>query len=187
MLTDTGEGIYLFDCRPGLRFRSPLRLFLPLIKRARRSITMSMAYFLPGRRLLRALQQARRRGVEVTVIVPAQSDVRLVQWATRHLYIRLLRHGIQLYERQDQMLHSKAMVVDGRTTVVGSCNLDPRSLWLNLEFLGVIHAPQLASAVERICAFEIENSKRVTLEDYHGRRWWQRLLDRAAFALRRWL
>ena len=187
MLAATNDSFFFFDSQPGLRFRSPLRVFLPLIDNAGRSITISMAYFLPVGKLLRALFRARRRGVEVQVIVPAQNDVRLVQWATRHLYIRLLRRGIRIFERQDQMLHSKATVIDGEWTIVGSCNLDPRSLWLNLEFLGVIRSRAMAEAIEKICAFEIENSQPVTLETYRSRRWWQCVLDRGAFMLRRWL
>jgi phosphoribosylanthranilate isomerase len=87
--------------------------------------------------------------VLVRVIVPEQSDVKLVQWATRHFYEYLLKRGIRIYERQDRMLHSKAMVIDGQWSVIGSCNLDPRSLRLNLEFFAVIHAPQVAARADR--------------------------------------
>src|SRR5205807_2264837 len=126
-------------------------------------------------------------GVVVRIIIPAQSDVRLVQWGTRHIYGNLLRRGIEVFERQEQMLHSKVAVINGRWTIVGSCNLDSRSLWLNLEFFSVIRSPAMAKAIESICAFEIAKSRQVRLSDYRQRRWWQCLLDRAAFALRLWL
>ncbi len=187
MLSAPGDGVFFFDSRPSWPRRSHRRVFLPLIRRARQSITIATAYFLPTGRVQRALYRARRRGVRVRVIVPAQSDVPMVQRATRHLYARLLRHGIEVYERQNQMLHSKVMVVDGRTVVLGSCNLDPRSLWWNLEFNGVIHSAAMAAAVEDICQFEIGNSRRVTGEDDQRRSLWQRWLDRAAYSLRRWL
>jgi cardiolipin synthase len=187
MLAETGEGLYLFDSRPGWRFRSPLRVFLPLIRLACHSITVSMAYFLPDAKLLRALYRAQRRGVAVRIIVPAQNDVRLVQWATRHIYGSLLRHGIEVFERREQMLHSKVMVIDGRWTVVGSCNLDSRSLRWNLEFFSVIRSRAMATAIERICAFEIANSRQVRPNDHAQRGWWRRLLHRAAYTLRMWL
>ena len=177
----------LIDSRPVWRRRSHRRVFLSLIRMARQSITISMAYFLPTSRVQRALYRARKRGVRVRVVVPAESDVRLIQWATRHLYARLLRHGIEVFERQKQMLHSKVMVVDGRTVLLGSCNLDPRSLWWNLEFSGVIHSKAMAAAVEEICQFEIAQSRQVTMDDYRRRSFWQRLRDRLAYALRRWL
>jgi cardiolipin synthase len=187
MLAETGEGLYLFDSRPGWRFRSPLHVLVPLIRLAGHSVTVSMAYFLPDAKLLRALYRARRRGVAVRIIVPAQNDVRVVQWATRHIYESLLRHGIEVFERQDQMLHSKVMVIDGRWTVVGSCNLDSRSLRWNLEFFSVIRSRAMAAAIERICEFEIANSRPVRPNDHAQLRWWQRLLHRAAHALRMWL
>ncbi len=130
---------------------------------------------------------ARKRGVRVRVVVPAESDVRVIQWATRHLYARLLRHGVEVYERQNQMLHSKVMVVDDRTVLLGSCNLDPRSLWWNLEFSGVVHSAGMAAAVEEICQFEISHSRRVTMAECQRRGFWQRLGDRLAYSLRRWL
>ena len=86
-----------------------------------------MAYFLPTGRVLRTLNRSGHRGARLTLIVPGASDVPVVQRATRFLYWRLLERGVEIYERQRSMLHSKAMVVDDRYTVVGSCNLDPRS------------------------------------------------------------
>ena len=187
MLQTIEESIWFFDCRPSLRYRQPHRMLVPLIRRAKRSITISMAYFIPVGRVLRALLKARRRGVEIRVIVPGKSDVRAVQWASRHLYSYLLHRGIQIYERKDLMLHSKAMVIDGEWSVIGSCNLDPRSLRLNLEFVGVIRSRDAAAAVLRICNYEVENSDCVTLTDCNNRTWLQRAGDRAAWSMRRWL
>ena len=182
-----GEAILTFDCRPTFRHRRPARVFVPLIVQAEREITVSMAYFIPVGRVLRALVRARGRGVRIRVVLPGVSDVRLVQWAARHFYQYLLRHGIEIYERRDTMLHSKVMVIDDLWSLVGSCNLDPRSLRLNLEFLAAIRSQEMAKAVKQICVYEIDNSDPVTLDKWHRRRWWQFLLDRIAWSLRWWL
>lgn len=187
MFQERGEGIYFFDCRPQIRHRRPTRVLVPLLRQARRSITVSMAYFIPQGAVLRELLRARRRGVTVRVIIPGKSDVKAVQWATRHLYDKLLRRGIRIYERKDQMLHSKVMVIDDQWSMIGSCNLDPRSLWYNLEFFAVFRSKGMAATVRRICGFEMRNSRRVTLADSLGRRWWQRWLDRLAWSMRRLL
>jgi cardiolipin synthase len=187
MLAERGERIYFFESRPSFKARRTARIFVPLIRRARRSITLSMAYFIPVGRVLRELMRASRRGVRVRVILPGQSDVRLAQWASYHLYARLLRAGIRIFERFDNMLHSKVMVIDDRWTVTGSCNLDPRSLRLNLEFVAVIASPKLTGVMNDICAYEIRHSRRVCRRDVAGRPWWQRVRDRAAWALRWWL
>ncbi|MEX2119157.1 MAG: phosphatidylserine/phosphatidylglycerophosphate/cardiolipin synthase family protein [Pirellulales bacterium] len=187
MLFGNGEKIYFFDCRPRFKVRRPARVLVPLMRGARRSITVSMAYFIPQGRVLRELLRACRRGVQIRVIVPGESDVKVVQWATRHFYDKLLKRGVRIYEREDQMLHSKVMVIDDRWTVIGSCNLDPRSMLINLEFLSVIRARSMAAAVKRICRYEIRNSRRITLADCHRRPWWRRLVDRLAWSFRRWL
>ena len=142
---------------------------------------------MPIGRVFRELLRARKRGVRVRVIVPGHSDVKVVQWAFSHFYEFLLKRGIRIYERKDRMLHSKAMIVDGKWSVIGSCNLDARSLLLNLEFFAVIHAPQLAQALRRICLEDIRNSVRVNAAYCSRRSWWQRLRDRTAWALRKWL
>ena len=178
------ESVVCYDLRPSLRDRRAARVFIPLIRQARRRITLSMAYFVPAGGILRELFRARRRGVTVRVVVPGKSDVAAVQCATRHFYGDLLRHGIRIYERKDQMLHSKVMTVDHEWTVVGSCNLDPRSLRLNLEFLSVVRSRAMAHAVNRIIRYDLRNSRRVRPDDCRRRRWWQRLIDRAAWSIR---
>lgn len=187
MLASEGDSISFFDSRPTLRHRRPGRVFVPLIRQARRDITVSMAYFIPTGQVLRELVRARRRGVKVRVIVPGHSDVKLVQYAARYMYEFLLRRRFQIYERKVSMLHSKVMVIDGQWTIVGSCNLDPRSLRLNLEFLGVFHSRAMAAAVKRVCRYEMHNSQRITRADYGKRTWRQRLVDRIAWSFRRWL
>jgi cardiolipin synthase len=85
------------------------------------------------------------------------------------------------------MLHGKAMIVDSQWTLVGSCNLDPRSLWINREFFAVIRSRKMAAVISHVCAYEKWHSRRVTLADCRQLSWWQRLLDGAAWALRWWL
>ncbi len=181
------DTILFFESRPWLKAHRPYRVFLPLLRSAQHSITLSMAYFLPLGRVLRELVRAARRGVRVRVIVPERSDVKAAEVATRHMYEYLLARGIEIYERQDQMLHSKVMVVDGRWSVIGSCNLDPRSLSINLEFMGVFRSAELAAAVESICEHELRNSHRITPEDCHNRGWFDRWYGRLAWQFRRFL
>ena len=132
------ESIRFFDSGPGPKFSRAARVFARLIRHAQFQVLISMAYFIPTGQTLRALLAARKRGVRVRVVVPGQSDVRIVQRATSSLYDKMIRRGFRIYERRQQMLHSKTMVIDDLYTVVGSCNLDPRSLYINLEFLAVI-------------------------------------------------
>lgn len=188
MLSDERqEAIFCFASRPLRKTRRVARVFVPLIRRARREIIVSMAYFIPIGPVLRELLRARRRGVRVRVVVPGDSDVQAVHWATRHLCKRLLAHGIQIYERRQFMLHSKVMVIDDEWTVMGSSNLDPRSLRLNLEFIAVIRSRAMAAAAGAFCHHEIAHSRRIRLSEIRNRPWWQRIRDRLAWSVRRWL
>ena len=181
------ESIQFFDSGPGLRHSRAGRVFTRLLNRATRTVLLSMAYFVPVGRVRRALVRAHRRGVFLQVVVPGQSDVALVQNASRHLYARLLRRRFHLYERKFQMLHSKVMVVDGQWSVLGSCNFDARSFWINLEFLAVIHSRTLAQVLHEVIRYEITHSRRITLRETRRRGRWRRLMDRLAWSLRWWL
>ena len=181
------ESIQFFDSGPGMKHTRAARLFARLIRSARRRITFSMAYFLPVGGVLRELLRVPRRGVSVRVVVPGESDVPLVQHASHYLYTRLLRRRIRVYERQANMLHSKVMIVDNAWVVVGSCNLDARSLLINYEFLAVIRSENLARLLTRIVGEEIVHSKRITVEEFQEHSWRRRLIDRLAWCLRWWL
>src|SRR5207237_5125838 len=181
------ESIQIFDSGPGQKHTRAARVFAQLIRRAQRRLALSMAYFLPVGPVLGQLVRAHRRGVFIQVVLPGESDVRLVQRATRCLYQRLLRRRFHIYERQMHMLHSKVMIVDEEWTVLGSCNLDARSLYINFEFLAVIHSGNLAKALSMVVEGEIDGSRRVTLQGCAQQPWWQRLLDRIAWSLRWWL
>jgi cardiolipin synthase len=181
------ESIQFFDSGPGFKHSSAARVFKRLIRAAQRRITFAMAYFLPVAGVLRELLRAPRRAVPVHVVVPGESDVPLVQYASRHLYTQLLRRRIRIYERQASMLHSKVMIVDNAWVVLGSCNLDARSLWINYEFLAVIHSRPLARVLNRVVAHEIDHSKRITVESFREHSGWRRLINRLAWSLRWWL
>ncbi len=187
LLDIADESIQFFDSGPGLKHTRAARVFRQLIRAARKTITLSMAYFVPVGGVLRDLVRAHRRGVFIRTVVPGKSDVPIVQRATRHLYTRLLRKRFHVYERQGNMLHGKVMVVDGEWVVLGSSNLDARSLRTNLEFLAVVHSRKLARTLSEVVRFEIAHSRRITLKKYLRLPCWQRLLDRIAWSLRWWL
>jgi cardiolipin synthase len=85
------------------------------------------------------------------------------------------------------MLHSKVMVVDDQWAVLGSCNLDARSLWINLEYLAVVQSRNLARLLNEVVSYEIDHSRRITLKNFKEQRWWWRILGRLAWAFRWWL
>lgn len=108
------------------------RAYLSRINSAERRVLIANSYFLPDMRVKRALKRAARRGVEVRVIVPGESDVPAVKYATEWTYADLMAAGVHVHEWTRGILHSKTLLVDEWATT-GSYNLDYRSLRYNLE------------------------------------------------------
>jgi cardiolipin synthase len=103
------------------------------IRSARREITIANAYFFPGYLLLRGLRRAARRSVRVRLLLQGQPDMAIVTFAARLLYAYLLRAGVEIHEYCERPFHGKVAVVDDAWATVGSSNLDPLSLTMNLE------------------------------------------------------
>lgn len=103
------------------------------VRTATRRVLIANAYFFPGYRFLRDLRRAARRGVQVDLVLQGWPDLPLVQRASELLYGHLIRAGVRIYLYSERPLHAKVAVVDDRWATVGSSNLDPTSLSLNLE------------------------------------------------------
>ena len=129
------------------------RTYLLAIRRARSSIDIAGAYFLPGPLFLRALREARKRGVRVRVLVPASSDVWLVDLAMLGGVDKLVLDDIEVHRYERSVLHSKPAVLDGRVVMVGSHNLDAFSWRFDLEANVVVDdrafAAEFAGSFER--------------------------------------
>ncbi|MFT7401350.1 MAG: cardiolipin synthase [Hydrogenophaga sp.] len=103
------------------------------IRGARQRVLIANAYFFPGYRLLRDLRRAARRGVQVDLILQGRPDQPWVRSASELLYRYLMRAGVRVHEYRERPLHAKVAVIDDHWATVGSSNLDPTSLGLNLE------------------------------------------------------
>jgi cardiolipin synthase len=172
----------------GLRHRMRMyRAYRFAIHGALRSVSIMNAYFIPGRNLRRALKRAVRRGVSVRVIVPAHSDVALAQLASRHLYTRLLRSGVRIFEFEERMMHAKCGVIDGTWLTIGSYNLDIRSMFHNLEAGLVALDERSAAHLEREFEQHLDRCREIRLEEWRRRPFWDVLLEWISYRFRYWL
>ncbi|MGH8384007.1 MAG: cardiolipin synthase ClsB [Pseudomonas sp.] len=108
-------------------------VYRQVLRTAQRRVFIANAYFFPGYRLLREIRNAARRGVDVRLILQGQPDVMVAKLAARMTYDYLLKSGVKIYEYCDRPLHGKVALVDEDWSTVGSSNLDPLSLSMNLE------------------------------------------------------
>lgn len=141
---------------------------------ARKRLVIANAYFFPGYRVLRALRNAAQRGVQVTLILQGQPDMRWVQAFSRLLYNYLLRHGVVVYEYCQRPLHGKVALVDEDWSTVGSSNLDPLSLALNLEANLVIRDRAFNQYLhDHLIELSAAHCKRIELERVIRGYWWR--------------
>jgi len=129
-----GPAEALLLVRDNHRHRADIeRHYRAAIRSARKQVLIANAYFFPGYRLLRELRRAAQRGVEVHLILQGEPDMPIVKKAAELLYDHLQRDGVQVHEYCKRPLHGKVAVIDDEWSTVGSSNLDPLSLSLNLE------------------------------------------------------
>jgi cardiolipin synthase A/B len=136
--------------RDNLRQRRAIeRSYVEAIRSARERLDIAVPYFYPGRVFRRALRHAARRGVRVRLLLQGKIDYRIAALAARALYDELRLHGVHIYEYTPAFLHAKVALVDGRWATVGSSNIDPLSLLLNLEANIVVDDPGFADSLGR--------------------------------------
>ena len=129
-----GEADAMFVTRDNRRHTNDIeRQYRAAIRAARKRIVIANAYFFPGYLLIKELRRAARRGVDVRLVLQGEPDMPIVKTAASMLYHHLLHAGVRIYEYCDRPLHGKVALMDDRWSTVGSSNLDPLSLSLNLE------------------------------------------------------
>ncbi len=155
------------------------------ITNAEKQVHIANAYFVPDPQLLKALLDAARRGVEVSLILPSHTDSALVFHAGRSYYAELLRGGVKIYERRGQPLHVKTAIVDGVWSCVGSSNLDWRSALDNDEINAVMLGHEFAQQMQAVYAQDFAASDAIELKNWEHRsyllklkEWFARLCGR---------
>lgn len=159
-----------------------LMLYIGVISSAQYQIDIMTPYFLPEREFTAALRSAVLRGVEVRLLLPGKNNLPFVHWASQHLLGELLHWGVRVFYQPPPFVHSKLLLVDGAYSLIGSANLDARSLRLNFELGVEIFSAQLNRELSEHFDQAMQNARETTLDDILNRSVWQRARD-AAFAL----
>ena len=137
-----------FIVRDNLRQRRAIeRSYVEAIRKSQQRVDIAVPYFYPGRSFRRALRGAAKRGVQVRLLMQGKVDYRIAALAARALYDELQSHGVRIFEYTPAFLHAKVALVDDDWATVGSSNIDPLSLLLNLEANVVVRDPTFAQAL----------------------------------------
>ncbi len=175
-----GARVLVLDSRPGRGAREVAAALAAIVGASRSRLWMTVAYFAPRRRVLRILGGAAARGVDVRLLVPGRTDVRLVRHAGHGFFSPLLSSGVRIFEYQPAVLHAKTLVADGRIGVVGSSNLDFRSFERNAECNFAVLDEAFASRLEAQFEEDLGQSAEIRLAEWKRRGILHRLCDAAS-------
>lgn len=170
-----------FVVRDNFRQRRAIeRSYIEALRGARERIDIAVPYFYPGQGFRRALRLAARRGVQVRLLLQGKIDYRIAAMAARALYAELRAHGVRIFEYTPAFLHAKVAVVDDDWSTVGSSNIDPLSLLLNLEANIVVRDTDFAAALR--ARFEAALAVSAEVARPPERRGWRSWLHRGVVA-----
>lgn len=153
------------------------------ISLAKWRVRLQTPYFLPTREIIGALQTAVLRGVEVEVVLPSRSNLPYVHWATRNMLWELLQYGVRVYYQAGSFDHSKLLIADDNYCLIGSANIDPRSLRLNFEIGVEVWSDALAASMNQHLDEILGRSSELTLTEADGRSLVVRIRDSAAWLI----
>ena len=154
------------------------------IERARDRVWIASAYFLPSPRFIRSLRAARRRGVDVRVLLPGRTDFAPVLYGMQRLFARLLFAGVRIFEWTGPMMHAKTMVVDGTLSMVGSYNIDRLSGFRNYELIAVVSDADFGARMTAMFERDFAGSREIRRKTWNHRGWGRRILERMSYPFR---
>ena len=162
------------------------RAALHAIRESARRVILANPYFVPDRGVLRALQRAAARGVDVRLLLPLESDSGVLDLAARAVFGPLLAAGVRIWQSR-AVVHTKVLAIDDTFVSIGSYNFDHRSLAYNLEMVvNVLDAPASKETTAMLEA-DIAASEELTRDTFGSRPLLMRLMERIAYAFRKWL
>ncbi len=161
-----------FVLRDNLRRRRNIeRAYIDAIRSAQQRVDLITPYFYPGHAFRKALRDASRRGVQVRLLLQGKLDYRIAGMAAQALYAELLGHGVCIYEYTPAYLHAKVCVVDESWATVGSSNIDPLSLLLNLEANVIVQNAEFARHLSAEFERAAQVSRQVDMQALGGAGW----------------
>ncbi|MBY6037392.1 cardiolipin synthase [Fictibacillus nanhaiensis] len=158
------------------------RFFFEKIQRAKKSIFIGSPYFIPGKKMNRALLRAIKRGVEVTVLVPMNPDHVLVKEASYQYLQPLLKAGASIYQFHEGFYHSKVLIFDENICDIGTANFDYRSFFFNDEINCIFTEKAYIQEVKKVIESDLARSEKLTVEHLKKiRTVWVRIKEATAF------
>ena len=166
---------------PSFENDNNLKLFAGVIQNARKRVSVTSPYYVPDETIQMAMVTAGLRGLDVELLVSETSDQFMVFHAQRSYYEQLLRAGVKIYlYPAPAVLHAKHLTIDDDVTIIGSSNLDIRSLILHMELMVLVHGRELVDAIRVVENDYRARSRLLTLEEWQRRPRGEKAFDNLA-------
>ena len=173
----------LINSGPSTEKDVAVEAFFNSIVLAKHQILAVTPYFAPPEDILRAMRSAALRGVDVRLIVPQKNNHLVAGFSSQGNYEDLLLAGVRIFERHPPFMHAKALIIDGEFSLIGSANIDNRSLHLNYETCAAVYSTELADAMKNIIHEDMNCSDEIQLHSWNQRPGYCRLLENLASLL----
>lgn len=174
------EQMQLLPSGPAIDDELLLQVLLTAIHSASKRVIITTPYFVPDESLYQALKTAAKRNVRVTIILPRHNDSKFAQYAGRSFFDGLLRAGVNIMRFNGGLLHTKAVIIDDNLALVGSVNLDMRSIWLNFESTLIVDDREFNSTIMTVIDDYIAQSQSLSLERWQTRSFPKKLFESIA-------
>lgn len=164
--------VQIITSGPDSDWASIMQAYFAAIATATDHIYIATPYFIPNESILTALKTAALGGVDVKIMLPHQSDSRLVYWSTLSFVGELLEAGVQIYFYHAGFNHAKLMLVDGIFASIGTANMDIRSFDQNFEVNAILYDEEITQYLESQFLADIDECYSYTLDQWNNRPWW---------------
>ena len=171
----------------GKDFRAIADEYLRVISCAQKRVWITTPYLVPDKIFLETVYSAARRGVDVRIIIPSNSNHVLASWASQSYIDALTAHGVRIFIYRDRFIHAKTLIADSRVASVGTANLDALSFGINYEVQAFVYSSGIVRELEEVFTADLEHCAEVSLMSRKNRPMLQRVKERTGRLLSHWL
>lgn len=171
----------------GKDFRAVADEYIRVISCAKCRVWITTPYLVPDKKFLDTLYDASRRGVDVRIIIPLNSNHIFASWASQYYVDGMLEHGVRIFTYSDKFIHAKTLIADSNIASVGTANLDALSFETNYEVQAFMYSEKIAGELEQVFMRDIQQCTEENIQDRKHRPFTRKLQERAGRLLSRFL
>ena len=162
----------------GKDFRVIADEYIRVIAGSRNRVWITTPYLVPDRKFLEAVYSAAKRGVDVRIIIPSESNHTLASWASQSYIDALIRNGVRVFVYRDRFIHAKTLVADSQIASVGTANIDALSFGINYEVQAFVYSPEIVKVLEDVFLADLQHCTEETSDNRQARPFIQRLKEK---------